>query len=59
MTERDYRDYLQDMLDSINEIEDFVGDLSFEEFRRDRKTINAVVRVSRFWERLQRGFLGR
>ena len=44
MTKRDYRDYLQDMLDSINEIEDFVGDLSFEEFRRDRKTINAVVR---------------
>lgn len=44
MRRRDYRDYLQDILDSINDIEDFVRGMSFEEFKRDRKTVNAVVR---------------
>jgi len=41
---RDYRDYVQDILDSINDIENFIGDMNFEEFTRDKKTINAVVR---------------
>ena len=41
---RDSRDYLQDILDSIDDIESFVGDIRFEEFVKDRKTINAVVR---------------
>jgi len=41
---RDLRDYLQDILDSINDIESFAGNMSFEEFTKDRKTINAVVR---------------
>jgi uncharacterized protein with HEPN domain len=44
MIRRDYRDYLQDVLEAVNDVEDFVGDMSFEEFSRDRKTINAVVR---------------
>ena len=44
MRGRDYRDYLQDILDSINDIENFVRGMGFEEFKRDRKTINAVVR---------------
>jgi len=44
MKKRDYRDYLKDILDSINDIRDFIRDMSFEEFRRDKKTINAVVR---------------
>jgi len=44
MRKRKYSDYLQDILDSIDDIESFVVDTSFEEFRRDRKTINAVVR---------------
>lgn len=41
---RDYRDYLQDIIDSINDIESFIRDMGFEEFKTDRKTINAVVR---------------
>jgi len=44
MRRRDYRDYLQDILDSINDVESFVRGMGFEEFKRDRKTINAVVR---------------
>jgi uncharacterized protein with HEPN domain len=44
MRGRDYRDYLQDILDSIDDIENFVRGMGFEEFKRDRKTINAVVR---------------
>jgi len=44
MKKRDYRDYLKDILDSINDIGDFIRDMSFEEFRKDKKTINAVVR---------------
>lgn len=44
MKRRDYRDYLQDIIDSINDIEDFIRGMGFEDFKRDRKTINAVVR---------------
>jgi len=44
MKRRDYRDYLQDILDAVNDIESFVGSMSYEEFIRDRKTLNAVVR---------------
>ncbi|MBS7612146.1 DUF86 domain-containing protein [Candidatus Bathyarchaeota archaeon] len=44
MRKRDYRDYLQDILDSIKDIEDFTRDMSFENFARDKKTINAVIR---------------
>jgi uncharacterized protein with HEPN domain len=44
MRRRDYRDYLQDILDSINDIESFILGMGFEEFKGDRKTINAVVR---------------
>jgi uncharacterized protein with HEPN domain len=44
MRGRDYRDYLQDILDSIDDIENFIGGMGFGEFKRDRKTINAVVR---------------
>jgi uncharacterized protein with HEPN domain len=44
MKRRDYRDYLQDILDAVNDIESFVGSMSFEDFKKDRKTLNAVVR---------------
>jgi uncharacterized protein with HEPN domain len=41
---RIYLDYIQDILDSIRDIESFIKGMTFEEFERDRKTINAVVR---------------
>jgi uncharacterized protein with HEPN domain len=44
MKGRDYGDYLQDILDSILEVEDFTKGMDLESFGKDRKTINAVVR---------------
>ncbi len=44
MKKREYRDYLHDILDSVNDIEQFVEGMSFEQFEKDRKTLNAVVR---------------
>jgi uncharacterized protein with HEPN domain len=40
---RTYRDYLLDILSSMQEIEDFVRGMDFEEFTKDKKTINAVI----------------
>lgn len=44
MKRLDYRDYLQDILDAVNDIESFVGNMSYEDFKKDKKTLNAVVR---------------
>jgi len=43
--ERDSIDFLMDILDSIEKIEDFVKGFDFEEFSKDTKTIYAVVRA--------------
>ena len=44
MKRRDYKDYLQDIVDSIDDIKSFTGSMTFENFTMDRKTINAVIR---------------
>ena len=44
MTDRDYRDYINDILESINDIESFIKGWTFEDFIGDKKTFNAVVR---------------
>src|SRR3990172_2068236 len=44
MSERDFRLYLSNILDSGRAIQEFVKDLSFEEFCKDRKTYSAVIR---------------
>lgn len=44
MIKRIYTDYIQDILDSINDIESFIEGMNFKDFKKDRKTINAVVR---------------
>ncbi|MCK4644563.1 DUF86 domain-containing protein [bacterium] len=41
---REYKDYLADILESINDISEFTKEMSLEEFKKDKKTINAVVR---------------
>lgn len=41
---RDYTDYIDDILNSIEEIEEFIEGMDFETFNSDRKTINAVIR---------------
>lgn len=44
MRKRDYGDFIKDILDSIQDIKFFTKDMSFEEFAKDKKTINAVIR---------------
>ncbi len=39
-----YTDFIKDIIDSIDDIERFIGNMSFDEFLQDRKTINAVIR---------------
>ncbi len=41
---RTYRDYVQDILTSIQEIEEFTEYMEFEDFVEDKKTVNAVIR---------------
>ena len=45
MKKREYGDYIQDILDSVNDIERFTKDMGFKEFLKDRKTVYAVVRA--------------
>jgi len=40
---RDYSLFIKDILEAINDIEDFIGDMNFEAFCSDRKTRTAVV----------------
>ena len=42
--EADCRDYLQDMLGSISDIDSFTKGMNLEQFKKNKKTVNAVVR---------------
>ena len=44
MSERNFRLYLTDILESGRAINEFVKDMSFEAFSNDRKTSSAVIR---------------
>jgi len=44
MIKRQYGDFVQDILDSIGDIDKFIDRMGFEEFSHDQKTKNAVVR---------------
>jgi len=44
MTERQYLDYIQDIIEPVNDIESFVSKRDFNAFCSDWKTINAVTR---------------
>jgi uncharacterized protein with HEPN domain len=43
--ERDFHDYLQDILDHARKAKSFIADLSFEDFQADEKTQYAVMRA--------------
>ncbi|MFB0562555.1 MAG: DUF86 domain-containing protein [Candidatus Lokiarchaeia archaeon] len=43
MKKREYGDFLQDIFESINDIEKFTEEMSYDEFIEDKKTIYAVV----------------
>jgi len=44
MKRREYRDYLADIAESIDDAISFVKGMTYREFVADKKTINAVVR---------------
>jgi uncharacterized protein with HEPN domain len=44
MKKRIATDYLKDILEAIDEVETFIDNLTYDEFVKDRKTLNAVVR---------------
>jgi len=41
---RELLDYVNDILDAVVEVEDFTKDMDFNEFAKDKKTTNAVIR---------------
>ena len=45
MKKRDYGDFVQDILDSINDVENFIDGMEFEDFIKDKKTVYSVVRA--------------
>ncbi|RJR43219.1 MAG: DUF86 domain-containing protein [Deltaproteobacteria bacterium] len=42
---REYLDYLKDIQDALEKINDFIAGLDFESFARDNKTAFAVIRA--------------
>ena len=42
---RDYKDYISDIVDSIDKIKQFITGMAFEDFEKDTKTVFAVVRA--------------
>lgn len=44
MSKRDPALYIEDIVNSIEKIEDYVGELTFSDFCNDYKTIDAVTR---------------
>lgn len=44
MSKREWKLFVEDILESIELIEEFVKDMKLEDFKEDRKTIDAVVR---------------
>jgi uncharacterized protein with HEPN domain len=45
MKKRETEDFVRDILDSINAIEEFIKDYTFPDFLKERKTIFAVIRA--------------
>jgi uncharacterized protein with HEPN domain len=41
---RDYKVYLEDILESVANIREYVGGFVFETFAKDKKTLHAVIR---------------
>ena len=44
MKKREYRDYLIDILTSINDVESFVEDMIYENFLNNKMASNAIIR---------------
>lgn len=44
MTSRSFADYINDLSSALADIEEFTVGMTFADFTRDKKTINAVIR---------------
>ena len=44
MSERNWKLFVEDILESVELIESYIANMEFEDFKNDRKTIDAVVR---------------
>ena len=44
MSKREWKLFVEDILESIELIEEYVKDMVFDDFKEDRKTIDAIVR---------------
>lgn len=44
MCEKVFRLYVQDILEAIQRIDQYMANLTFEEFSKDSKTVDAVIR---------------
>jgi uncharacterized protein with HEPN domain len=44
MREKVFRLYVQDILEAIQRIDQYMANLTFEEFSKDSKTVDAVIR---------------
>ena len=44
MSKREWKLFIEDILESIRLVEEYVANMNFEDFKNDRKTIDAVVR---------------
>jgi len=42
---REFKDYLSDILDSMNKIDSFTKDMNLDDFKNDDKTFYAVIRA--------------
>lgn len=56
MVKRDIRDYLNDILIHIDLAEEFIDNMTLDEFKEDPKTILALCELSKLWERPLRIF---
>jgi uncharacterized protein with HEPN domain len=45
MSDRIFSEYLEDILDAISKIREFVGEMDYDSFSKDEKTTFAVVRA--------------
>ncbi len=43
--EREYKDYLNDILEDMGKAQSFIGNMNYESFIKDDKTIFAVIRA--------------
>jgi len=41
---RDFQVYIEDIIDAIDSIEEYTGQLTYESFAKDKKTVDVVVR---------------